>query len=101
MLNGAVNDYTFAAKVKGRLDPISTLFYLPPTPNVVYSAELMKHVERLFVTGEASYPVERTLLVSGLLESCLESRRLGSRRLATPQLNVTYKAVKTSQFATT
>ena len=33
MLNGAVGDYTFAAKIKGQEKPISTLFYLPPTPN--------------------------------------------------------------------
>jgi hypothetical protein len=30
--------FTFAARLKGESEPLSTLFYLPPTPNVTYSA---------------------------------------------------------------
>ena len=33
------------------------------------------------------YPVERTLLVSGMLESCLESKIRGSQPIETPHLN--------------
>jgi hypothetical protein len=94
MLNGAVGDFTFAARVKGQDEPVSTLFYLPPTPNVVYSAELMHHVEQMFVTGQAGYSVRRTLLVSGLLEACLESRQRGAQRVATPQLDVSYRRLE-------
>jgi hypothetical protein len=98
MLNGAVGDYTFAAKVRGTPDPISTLFFLPPNPNVAYSACLMGKVEEMIVTGRAPYPVERTLLVSGALESCLDSKAQQHRRLETPQLNVTYQPPAESQF---
>ena len=48
LMNGLVNDFTFAAKLKGREEPLSTLFYLPPNPNVVYSAALMSKVEETF-----------------------------------------------------
>ncbi len=99
MLSGAVNDYTFAARLKGQQQLLSTLFYLPPTPNVVYSAELMRHVERMFATGKASYPVQRTLLVSGVLESCLESRHRGAPPVPTPHLMVGYRSSQASQFA--
>jgi hypothetical protein len=99
MLSGAVNDFTFAARVKGQEEPASTLFYLPPVPNVVYSAELMHQVEQLFVTGQAGYPVQRTLLVSGMLESCLDSRKRGGERLATPHLSVQYRGRQESLFA--
>ena len=96
MLNGAVQDWTFAARVNDQV--LSTQFLLPGQPNVVYSAALMNRVEEMFATGRAPYPVERTLLVSGMLERCLESRLNGHRRLQTPELDVAYQAPPTSQF---
>lgn len=99
MLTGAVNDFTFAARLAGVDQPLSTLFYLPPTPNVVYSAELMHHVGQMFLTQEAQYPVERTLLVSGVLQSCLQSRHDGEKVLMTPHLNVAYQANQESNHA--
>ena len=97
MLNGAVGDYTFAARVKGR-GVASTQFFLSPVPNVTYSACLVSKIEEMFVTGRAPYPVERTLLVSGMLESCLQSRRQG-RKLETPQLAVKYFGTRKPQHA--
>src|SRR5690606_18381535 len=64
LLNGLVEDFTFAAQLKDQARPLSTLFYLPPEPNVVYSAALMNNAEQMFLTGRAPYPVERTLLTS-------------------------------------
>ena len=98
MLNGAVQDFTFAARVRGLSKVQSVQFLLPPQPNVTYSACLMSKVEEMIVTGQAPFPVERTLLVSGTLERCLESRIGGQRRLVTPELNVSYRAPRGSQF---
>ena len=100
MLNGAVKDFTFAARVKGT-GVQSTQFFLSPEPNVTYSACLVSKIEELFETGRAPYPVERTLLVSGVLESCLTSRFEGQKRLETPQLDVRYRAPQQSQHART
>jgi hypothetical protein len=58
-------------------------------------------IEELFETGKAPYPVERTLLVSGILESCLTSRFEGQKRLETPQLDVHYRPPAESQHART
>jgi hypothetical protein len=97
LMNGLVMDFTFAAKLKNQTEPLSTLFYLPPNPNVVYSAALMSKAEETFLTGKAPYPVERTLLTSGLVEAGMQS--LGkNQRLETPHLNVQYKAPEKSQF---
>ena len=101
LMNGLVRDFTFAAKLKGRKEPLSTLFYLPPTPNVHYSAVLMSYVEKMFLSGKAQYPVERTLLTSGVLESAIQSMAAGGAKRATPHLAVKYQPVKESQFCRT
>ncbi len=90
MLNGATRDFTAAVRLRGRKEPLSTQFLLPPTPNVTYSARLMQGVEEMILTGRAPYPVERTLLVCGILERCLTSRVEGNQRLKTPELDVRY-----------
>ncbi len=100
MLNGAVKDFNFAARVKGA-GVQSTQFFLSPEPNVTYSACLVSKIEEMFETGKAPYPVERTLLVSGILESCLTSRFEGQKRLETPHLDVRYRAPQQSQHART
>jgi hypothetical protein len=43
--------------------------------------------------------VDRTLLVSGMLESCLTSKVQDHVRLETPHLSVAYQAPRQSQFA--
>ena len=94
---GLVGDFTFAAKLKNQAEPLSTLFYLPPQPNVVYSAALMSKAEEMFLTGKAPYPVERTLLTGGLVEAGCQSLVKGER-LETPHLAVSYSAPERSQF---
>lgn len=90
LMNGLVGDFTFAARLAGREEPLSTLFYLPPNPNVTYSAALMSKAEQMFMTGEAPYPVERTLLTSGLVEAGMKSLA-GGKRIETPYMNVRYQ----------
>lgn len=92
MLNGAIGDYCFAARLKGVADPVSTQFFLPPTPNVTYSACLVAKIVEMIMTGVAPYPAERTLIVSGMLESCLTSRIQDHQCLETPHLQVEYRA---------
>ena len=98
ILNGLVEDFTFAARLKGQAEPLSTLFYLPPNPNVVYSAALMSKAEEMFTTGKAPYPVERTLLTTGLVAAGVKSLAAGGKRLETPHLAVRYTAPRESTF---
>ena len=97
MMNGLVKDFTFAAHVRGEPEPLSTLFYLPPQTNVVYSAALMSKAEEMFLTGKAPYPIERTLLTSGLVSFGMQSLHDG-KRLETPELAVRYTAPRESLF---
>jgi hypothetical protein len=98
MLDGALQDFNFAARVRGIKGLASTQFFLTPIPNVTYSACLVSKIEEMFETGQAPYPVERTLLVSGILEACLTSRLQDHQRLETPQLAVRYRAPRLSQY---
>jgi hypothetical protein len=101
LMNGLVGDFTFAARLKGRAEPLSTLFYLPPNPNVEYSAILMSRVEEMFLTGKVPYPVERTLLTTGLVAAGMQSLAAGQKRLETPHLAIRYQAPRESTFCRT
>jgi hypothetical protein len=98
MLSDAVGDFTIAVKVKGKPAIQSTQFLLTPEPNVTYSACLSNKIEQMIASGVAPYPVERTLLVSGILESCLDSRAKGNVLIDTPHLSVSYQAPRQSQY---
>lgn len=97
MLNGAVEDYTFAARLKNG-DIMSNQFFLPPTPNVTYSACLVAQIERMLLTGKAPYPVRRTQIASAALDRCLDSKVSGNIRLETPELNICYLSPQESFF---
>jgi len=101
MLDGAIEDFNFAARLKGSKEIWSTQFLLTPDPNVTYSACLMHKAAQMFETGIAPYPVERTFLTGGILESCLTSKLRNNARLETPHLQVAYQAPRASQFAQT
>ena len=99
MLNGAVRDYCFAARLSGEERPVSTQIFLTPTPPVTYSASLVAKIVETILTGKAAFPAERTLMVNGIQESCLVSRSRGNARLETPHLSVSYRAPEASHHA--
>jgi hypothetical protein len=101
LMNGLVGDFTFSAKLKNQDEPLSTLFHLPPNPNVVYSAALMSKAEETFVNHKSPYPIERTLLTSGLVEAAVRSLGTGQKRLPTPHLEIHYQHTSESTFART
>ena len=99
MLNGAVGDYCFAARLKDNPNPQSTQFFLTPTPPVTYSACLVAKIEEMIETGRSPIPVERTLTVCGILDYCLTSRHQDHQRIETPDLRVSYSAPVEPQHA--
>jgi hypothetical protein len=98
LLNGHVDDTTFAARVAGEKAPVSTLFYLPPPPGAAFLEALTMKIEQFLTTGRPPYPVERTLLTGGILDVALESRIQKSQRLLTPDLDISYTPPKDSGF---
>jgi hypothetical protein len=90
LLNGLVRDFTFAATIKGQPKPFSTQMYLPMpdgrTTLASFFSPLVHNAELMFLTGKAQYPIERTLLTSGLLIAGVESNNKGLQRVETPNL---------------
>ena len=98
MLNGYVSSWLFAAKLKDRPQPVATHFgMLTQTRDLPHFDGLVRCIEELFVTLKPVYPVERTLLTTGMLAFLMESR-YRKRRIETPQLKVSYRAPKHAWF---
>jgi hypothetical protein len=95
LLNGYVYEgtsgaFAFAAKLKGEAKPMATLFYLQSGPPFGHFAYLVKAIEALVQTRHAVYPVERTLLTTGVLDALMTSRHEMGRRIPTPHLDIKY-----------
>ena len=90
LMNGLVRDFTFAATIEGQSKPLSTQMYLPMpdgrTTLASFFSPLVHNAELMFLTGKAQYPIERTLLTSGLLIAGIESYNKDFQRLETPYL---------------
>jgi hypothetical protein len=100
MTNGIAQDACTAVEVDGKADPVATLMWLEEGQPFQHFACLVQAVEKMFETGKPTYPVERTLLTSGMLEAILDSRAAGHKRLETPHLDVKYTAPRHGFFCT-
>ena len=52
----------------------------------------------MILTGRAPYPVERTLLTSGMTMAGVESLFRGGETMATPEMDVVYRAPEASCY---
>ena len=95
MLNGAIRDWNIAVRVAGH-GMVSTQFYMSVPPNETHTACLAGKIEQMYRSKRAPYS-ERTLLASGILESCATSRYRRNERVMTPHLAVKYAAPAESQ----
>jgi hypothetical protein len=98
LLNGHVQDFTFAAKIKGETKPVSCLFHLPPPPGAKYFDALVANIEKLLETGKSPYPVERTLLTTGILDYAMESHHRRGSRVEMQDLDIKYTPPADSGF---
>jgi hypothetical protein len=98
LLNGHIQDFCFAARIKGETKPASCLFRQPQPPGAKFLECLTVNIERFLESGQPPYPVDRTLLTSGTLESLLESHYQRGARIETKHLDVHYRAPLDSGF---
>ena len=93
MLDGLAQATAAGVMLARRAGPRITRFEERTTPHYPHFAFLLHAIERMVRSGRPSYPVERTLLTSGLLDRLLSSRHEGARRLETPELGIAYTPV--------
>jgi len=100
LLNGYIQDWTFAAQIQGRPEIASTKFWSRMKKPWSHATGLTYQIERLYLTRRPAYPIERTLLTTGALAALMDSSYKRSHRLETPHLNISYHAPKQSLFNT-
>ncbi len=102
LLNGLVADFNYAGQMRGTGEILSCQMYLPMPPGVATLADffnpLVHHIEQMILDNEAPYPVERTLLTSGMTLFALDSFYRGQVPRLTPELDVAYSATPRSCF---
>lgn len=82
--------WNVACRLTGEKEPRACRFHVGPWGNRNLFMALSHAIQHLFRTREAPYPVERTLLASGVLDAALHSRADGRSR-ATPHLELEYR----------
>jgi hypothetical protein len=88
-----LQEFAFAGRVKGRTKPLACWYELPK-PQRDHFSFLVQQVARMMLTGKPSYPVERTLLTTGMLAFLIDSKADGHKRIETPELDVSYTGVR-------
>jgi hypothetical protein len=82
--------FVFAAQRKGVEKPDACQFYLQQPDPFAHFAELTKAIDSLMRTNHSPYPVERTLLTTGILDAVMTSRHEHGKRIETPHLDFKY-----------
>jgi hypothetical protein len=102
LLNGLLSDFTYAGSIHGSNQIASCQMYLPMPPTHTTLADffnpLVNNIERMIIEGVAPYPVERTLLTSGMTMACVDSLHRGQIVVETPEMQVAYRAPRQSTF---
>ncbi len=102
LLSGLIRDFNFAAYLEGQSRPWSTQMYLPMpdgrTTLANFFSPLVNHMEKMYLTGKVQYPVERTLLTTGLTAAGVESLYRKGAKVETPHLAIRYQPTKESTY---
>ena len=88
----------FGCRISGEPRPVATSFYVGPWQNRNLFKALAHAIQTHFRERHAPYPVERTLLTTGVLAAAMDSRFDGGRAVDTPHLSVPYKARNFRKF---
>jgi hypothetical protein len=87
-----LGEWTTAWREKGKAEPQTALFWCQDERPVGHFTPLVQGIEQMMVTGKPAWPVERTLLMTGVLDALLTSKGKQGARVETPHLAIAYKS---------
>jgi hypothetical protein len=90
MTRGFAQSISAGVKLRGVEQPLAARAEERTVPRHPHFGFLLHAVERMIHTGKPTYPVERTVLTSGILDRVLNSKAQGGVRLETPELAISY-----------
>ena len=97
-----IQDFNYAGLRSDNNEVISTQMYLPMPSHGSTTADffhpLTRHIEDTVITGKVPYPIERTLLTSGMVIAGVESLHQGGLKIETPERKVRYSVTKESTY---
>jgi len=93
--------WNFVARLKNDQAPFHTAIINGPWGNFNLFSALSHAIAHFFKTSKSPYPVERTLLASGLLDAAMRSHAAGGKVIETPELHFSYETSDWSRFRET
>lgn len=90
MTAGFAGGFAFACKMKGEDTPRACWFKLPERRVFEHFSYLIEAFEATIRMGRAVYPVQRTLLTTGVLDRCMHLIADGGGKCASPELKFGY-----------
>jgi hypothetical protein len=97
-----VQDFSYAGLNGETNEIISCQMFLPMPGQSATTADffnpLVRYIEQLVIENRAPYPVERTLLTSGMTLSAVESLHRNGALIETPEMEVRYRVGEQSLF---
>ncbi|MFO0809172.1 MAG: hypothetical protein U0746_11145 [Gemmataceae bacterium] len=91
-VSGDGTRWHFGCRVAGEAKPLVTNFYVGPWRNRCLFKALSHAIQTHFRQGRPPYPIERTLLTTGIVEAVVESHARGDSTYETPHLAIKYTA---------
>ena len=91
MNTGFSQDFACAVSIREKEKPFAVTFLLQEEPPFGHFEHLLRAIEHMLHTGQPAYPVERTLLTTGILDAALHSLADKRQRMETPQLTFAYE----------
>ncbi len=92
MLQGMARDFSVAWREDGKTDITATCFALQNDAPYIHFQYLLQGFERMLDTGEPAWPVERTLLTTGILHAAMKSLSKEGETIKTPHLDIQYRS---------
>lgn len=99
-----IRDFNYAGLINeaGTERILSCQFYLPMPGHGSTTADffnpLTRHIEQTILTGHTPYPIERTLLTSGMVIGGVQSLHQGQQPVLTPTMQIAYQPPAESTF---